>query len=165
MGDDWRLTCPLTEHGDHRSADLDGARTAPGSGTLWTLLRQASTHEMTLLMPAHPSPKRLAALRSWIQACVTGISRARSQATQTVGNAEAAQITEIAMQLAAVADAFSMYASMLKRFRIASQPEPGLPPPSQSLTVVADDERLMLKCRAALRTSIQELITALEADN
>jgi hypothetical protein len=152
-----------TEHGDHLSSGLNGALAAVGSGSLWTLLRQAPSHQMSLLMPAHPSPKRLAVLRSWIQACVTSVSRARSQETQTAGDAEAAETGEIAMQLAAIADAFSMYASMLERSRIASQPEPGLPPPPpRSLATIADDERLLLSCRAALRSSIQDLITALE---
>jgi hypothetical protein len=121
---------------------------------------------MALLMPAHPSTRRLAVLRSWIQACVTSVSKARSQETQSAGNAEAARTEEIAMQLAAIADAFSMYAGMLERSRIASQPEPGLPPPPpRPLATVADDERLLLSCRAALRCSIQELISALEIDS
>ncbi len=167
MGNDWhrRLTLPPTEHGDHSSADHDGARTVTSLETLQTLLRQAPSHQMTLLMPTHPSPKRLAVLRAWIQACVTDVSRARSQETQTAGDAEAAQTREIATQLAAVADAFSMYASMLERFRIASQPEPGLPPAPRPLAVIADDERLLLNCRAVLRRSIQEMITALETDS
>ncbi len=96
---------------------------------------------------------------------MTGVSRARSQETQTAGDAEAAQTREIATQLGAIADAFSMYARILERFRIASQPEPGLPSPPRPLTVIADDERLLLNCRSALRRSIQELITALETDS
>jgi hypothetical protein len=167
MGNDWhkRLILPLTEHGDDRSADHDGARAATCPETLRALLQQAPSHQMMLLMPMHPSPKRLAVLRTWIQSCVTGLSRARSQEMQTDGEAEAAQTKEIATQLAAVTDAFSMYASMLERFRIASQPEPGLPPPPRPLAVIADDERLLLNCRSALRRSIQELITALETDS
>jgi hypothetical protein len=156
----------LTEHRDRLSADHNGARTVAGSESLWTLLWQAPSHQMALLMPSHPSPKRLAVLRSWIQACVTSVSKARGQETRIAGDAEAAQAEEIAVQLAAIADAFSMYTSMLERFRIASQPEPGLPPPPpQPLAAIADNERLLLSCRAALRSSIQELIIALEIDS
>jgi hypothetical protein len=166
MDDDWlgRLNLPLIEDGA-RSADLGGARVAATPGSMRALLRQAPSHQMTLLMPMHLSPKRLAALRAWIQACVKGISTVRSPANWSAGDAEAAQASEIATQLAAVADAFAMYASMLEKSRIANHAEPGLAPTPRPLAAVADDERLLLNCRVALRRSMQELIAAVAADN
>jgi len=96
---------------------------------------------------------------------VTGVSKARGHEARGAGDAEAAEIEQIAVQLAAIADAFSMYTSMLERFRIASQPEPGLPPPPpRPLATIAEEERLLLSWRVALRSSIQKLITVVEAE-
>jgi hypothetical protein len=57
-----------------------------------------------------------------------------------------------------------MYASMLERFRITGEAAMALPSQPLSLAVVAEDERVLLSCRAALRSSIQQLITVLQAD-
>jgi hypothetical protein len=70
-------------------------------------------------------------------------------------------LIEIAARIAAVVDAFQMYASMLERFRSTSQTGV-LPSQPLSLAVVAEDERVLLSCRAALRSSIQQLIATLQ---
>jgi hypothetical protein len=74
---------------------------------------------------------------------------------------EVAHIEEIATGLAVLVDAFHIYASLLERFRSANRPAPGLPPQSLPLSVVADDERILLSCRAAVRSSMKQLITAM----
>jgi len=154
------------EDGDRGRPDLDRARATGSLESTWALLRQAPTHQIGLLMPGHPSPKRLAGLRSWIQACVKGVSRARDPVTKTADEAEArAQAGEIATQLAAVADAFSLYTRMLEKSGIVNQVEPGLSPTPQSLAAIADDEKLLLACRAALRRSMEELIIIVAADS
>jgi hypothetical protein len=156
---------PLMANGDRGSAGLDHVRATASPGTMWALLRQAPAHQIALLMPEHPSPKRLAGLRSWIQACVKDVSRARGHGMETADGAEArAQAGEIATQLAAIADAFSMYTRVLERSRIVHPVEPGLPPTPPSLVATADDEKLLLACRAALRRSMEELIITVEAD-
>jgi len=167
MEGDWRdqPDLPLMANGDRGGAGLGHLEAAACPGAMWTLLRQAPAHQLALLMPTHPSPKRLAGLRSWIQACVKDVSRARSQGMETADGAETrAQAGEIATQLAAVADAFSMYTRVLEKSRSVHPMEPGLPPAPQSLTAIADDERLLLACRAALRRSMEELIITVEAD-
>jgi hypothetical protein len=62
-------------------------------------------------------------------------------------------------------DAFQIYASMLERFRNTSQTTVVLPSQSPSLAAVADDERVILSCRATLRRSMQQLIAVLRADH
>jgi hypothetical protein len=127
------------------------------------LLQEAPNHQTTLLMPGHPSAARIAGMRSWIRGCVKAVARAQKSGAQVSLADEAAQIEEIAAQLAAVSDAFHMYASNLERFRSADEPGPGQPP--RPLAAVAEEERLLLGWRVGLRGSIQQLMTVLQTEN
>ena len=77
---------------------------------------------------------------------------------------EIAHVEGLAARVTGVVDAFHMYASMLERFRRIYEAV-GVPPQSQPLAAVADDERVLLSCRAALRRAMQQLIAALQADH
>jgi hypothetical protein len=129
-----------------------------------TLLRQASDHQTTLLMPSHPSPARIAGLRSWIRDCVKEVSETQRFGAEITHSDQIASVEEIASLLAAVGDAFHLYASMLERFRSA-EAGTGLSPQPRPLVAVAEDERLLVSCRVALRGSLQQLISVLQTDN
>ena len=144
------------------AADRDSSRTTPESDNPWALLKQAHEHQRSLLEPSHPAPTHIAGLRSWIQDCVKAVDEAQ-RLEALIAPYDGIALIEIAARIAAVVDAFQMYASMLERFRSASQTAAVLPSQPLSLAVVADDERVLLSCRAALRSSIQQLITALQS--
>jgi len=76
---------------------------------------------------------------------------------------ELTPIKEIVAKMPAVVDAFHIYASMLKTFRSARQVAIGPPAPPEPLTAAADNERELLRCRADLRESMQQLIAVLQA--
>ena len=125
---------------------------------------QAREHQMGLLRPSHPTPARIATMQAWVQDCVTAVDKAqRSEALIAHGD-KRAHVTEIAAGIAPVVDALHMYGSMLERLRSISQVMMGSPHPG-SLAAAADDERVLLSCRAALRTSLQQLTAALQADH
>jgi len=126
-------------------------------------LREAPNHLTTLLMPVHPSAARIAGMRSWITGCAKAVVRAQKTGAQVSHEDEAAQIEELATQLAAVSDAFRLYASMLEKSRSANEAEQGQP--AHSLAAAAEEERLLLSWRRSLRASIQQLITGLQSDS
>jgi hypothetical protein len=127
----------------------------------WTLLEQAPEHQMALLVPSHPGREDMGGLRNWIQDCVTSIHKAQALETLTAHSDERAHLQEVAARIAAVVDAFHIYASMLERFRNNAEPAPGELPSARSLTALAEDEKVLLTCRAAVRKSMQQLYTAL----
>jgi hypothetical protein len=129
--------------------------------TAWTLLMQAHEHHLILLKPFHPSAARIAQLGSWIQSCVTAIDEAQRLEVLIAHSDEVAHVAEIAAGIATVVDSFHMYASMLERFRGIKDAATGLPTQSGPLAAVADDERVLITCRAALRRSMQQLMAAL----
>jgi hypothetical protein len=149
-------------HGEPGNHDSPNAVIALAA--IWTLLLQAQEHQMDLLKPSHPSAARIARLRSWIQDCVKAVEEARRLEALIVQSDEVDQVEEIAESIAAVVDDFHMYASVLEKFRKANRTAIRLPSQSEPLAAVADDERVLLSCRAALRGSMQHLIATVRAD-
>jgi hypothetical protein len=154
--------------GDRRGAADRGQVHAMGVlDTAWIVLMKAHEHYMVLREPAHPRPRRIAELRSWIQNCVVAIDEAQRSTTLLAQSSEIAQVEEISEKIGAVVDTFQVYASMLERFRGADEvAEAAAPPTAQSgsLAGIAADERVVLSCRSAMRNSMQQLIAALDAD-
>jgi hypothetical protein len=142
---------------DHRAmAVLDPA---------YPMLRQASAHQMTLLKASHPSAARLAVLRSWIQDCISAVQTAGKLAALLGRRLEEPHVNDIAGQLAAMLDAFHLYASTLESFRSTCRAATGSPQRQPAaLSAIAEDEVALLGYRAALRTSMQQLITLLDPD-
>jgi hypothetical protein len=152
----------LEDRDGRAAADRDGAHAMAVLDAAWTLLMKASEHQMTLLKPVHPNATCMARLQAWIQECVTAIDEAQKLGALIVRSGEAAHIEEIAARVASLVDAFHLYASLLSKFRSVhetSEPEPQPGP----LNATADDERVLLKCRAGLRRSMQHLIGALRS--
>ena len=141
--------------------DEDRSRVVAALDSVWTLLRQAPEYQMTLLESSHPDPTRLARLGSWIQGCAAAVRNAQSLEALMARSDEVAHIEEIAAGIDGLVDAFHIYVSLLERFRRADKLTPVLPPRSHPLAAVADDERTLLGCRVALRSSIKQLTTAL----
>lgn len=150
----------VMDQGRPAAADRDISRAMAAFENAWTLLMQAPDYYSGLLRPSHPSAARIAGLGTWIQSCVTAIDEAERLKASTAHSDQVAHIEQIAAGIATVVDSFHMYASMLERFRNNNDTLTGVPP-SGSLAAVADDERVLLACRAALRRSIQQLIAAL----
>jgi hypothetical protein len=124
----------------------------------WALLGQAKQRQMMLLTPEHPQPEDLDCLRAWVQGCVTAVHKALSLEALTVHSDERVHVEQVAAKIARVVDAFHIYAGMLERFRQADEMElPQLRP----LAAVAEDERVLLACRVAVRRSLQQLFAAL----
>ena len=121
----------------------------------WTLLMQASEHQMTLLKTVHPSAACLTRLQEWVQDCVTAVDEAQ-QLGALVAGGEAAHLEELAARVASLVDAFHLYASILGSFRDIQE---GL---QAALLATVDDERVLLRCRAELRKSMQNIIGALQ---
>lgn len=72
---------------------------------------------------------------------------------------EEPHINDIAGQLAAMLDAFHLYASTLERFRSTCRAATGSPQRQlAALSAIAEEEVSLLCYRAALRTSMQQLI-------
>jgi hypothetical protein len=131
----------------------------------YPLLRQAFAHQMTLLKASHPSAARLAVLRSWIQDCISAVHTAGRLAALLGRRLEEPHVNDIAGQLAAMLDAFHLYASTLERFRSTHRAATGSPQRQPAaLSAIAEDEVALLGYRAALRTSMQQLITLLDPD-
>jgi hypothetical protein len=142
------------------AVDRESAQAMAMLDAVWTLLMQAHDHYRELLRSSHPSAARMARLRSWTQDCVTALDTAQRSEALVSRSDELAQITDIAVKMRSVVDAFQMYGSMHDRLRNASQVTIGSSS-VRSLADLADDERVLLNCRAALRESVQELIAAL----
>lgn len=155
----------LGDGGHRAAADRDGSQAVGMPGTAWTLLMQAHEHQRSLLRPSHPNAVRIADLRSWIRDCVGAIDEARRLEVLIGRGNEVAHVERLAARVTDVVDAFHMYASMLERFRRTYQTVMVPAPQSQPLAAVADDERVLLSCRAVLRRSMQQLIAALQADH
>jgi hypothetical protein len=137
-------------------ADRDGAHAIAVLDATWTLLMQASEHQMTLLRTVHPGAAGLTRIQGWVHDCVTAVDEAR-QLGPLVANGEAAHVEELAARVASLVDAFHLYASILGSFRnIHENPQPA------PLLRCVDDERVLLRCRAELRKSMQNLIDALQ---
>lgn len=142
----------------------DGPNGVIALAAIWALLLQAQEHQTGLLKPSHPSAARIARLRSWIQDCVKAVEEARSLQALISQSEEVDQVEEIAESIAAVVDAFHMYSTMLEKFRNANRTGIRLPSQSEPLAAVADDERVLLSCRAALRGSMQHLVATVRVD-
>ncbi len=125
-------------------------------------LREAHSQQTVLLMPAHPNAARIAGMRGWLTGCAKAVGKARRSGAEVAREDEAAQVDELATQLAIVADAFHMYVSNLERFRRTNEAELGQP--LRPLAAVAEEERLLLGWRASLRDSIQQLIAAVRPE-
>jgi hypothetical protein len=152
---------------EHRNRAAGGHRGPPAMappGAAWTLLAQAHDQLAALLRPAHPSAARIAGLRTWIQDCVSALDEAQRLETLVADDGDLAPVQEMAARLATVVDAFHIYASMLKTFRSNRQAALGPLSSPEPLAVTAENERELLRCRADLRESIQQLIAALRAD-
>jgi hypothetical protein len=93
---------------------------------------------------------------------VTAIDTVLQSEALTARSDKVAHVTEVTAKVAVVVDAFHMYASMLERSRSASQSAIGSSR-SGPLAAVADDERVLLSCRADLRESMQQLIATLQS--
>jgi hypothetical protein len=145
------------------TADRDRSRAMAALDAAWTLLRQASEHHVTLLSPAHPTRVWIEGLKSWIKDCTAAINEAQRLAKPITRSDEVAHVEEMATGMAAVVDSFQIYASMLERFRSADEAASGQSQPG-SLAAVADDERVLLSCRVALKRSMQQLVGALQED-
>lgn len=154
------LLTALEDRTNDAAADRESTEVIATLEAVWTLLMQAHEHERGLLRASHPSAARIARLRSWIQDCVTAIDIALQSEALTARSDKVAHVTEIATKVAAIVDAFHIYASMLERSRKSGQVTIGSPRPGP-LAAVADDERVLLSCRADLRESMQQLIAAL----
>jgi hypothetical protein len=154
----------LGDGGLRAAGDRDGSQVVGMPGTAWTLLMQAHEHQRSLLRPSHPSPARITELRSWIRDCVEAIDEARRLEVLIGRGDEVVHVEGLAARVTAVVDAFHIYASMLERFRRIHQTAMVPPPQSQPLAAVADDERVLLGCRAFLRRSMQQLAAALQTD-
>lgn len=150
----------IKDQGRGTAADRDVSHAIAAFDNVWTLLAQAPEHHSILLRPFHPSAARIARLGSWIQSCVTAIDEAEKLKASTAHSDQVAHVEEVATGIATVVDSFHMYASMLERFRKNNDMATSLPM-SGSLAAVADDERVLLTCRATLRKSIQQLIASL----
>lgn len=151
----------IMDRGRTAAADHGISRAMTALDTAWTLLRQAPEHHLLLLKPSHPSATRIAQLGSWIQNCVTAIDEAQRLKALITHSDEVANVEEMAAGMASVVDSFHMYASLLERFRGTKDAATGLAKQSEPLAAVADDQRVLLACRAALRRSMQQLISAL----
>jgi hypothetical protein len=160
------LAADADEDGALRTgADRDDPQAAGMPGTAWTLLVQAHEHHKGLLRPSHPSAAGIVGLRSWIRDCVAAIDEARRLEALIGRGGEIARVDGLAARVAAVVDAFQMYASMLERFRWIQQASMLPPLRPRPLAAVADDERVLLGCRGALRLTLEQLIAALQADS
>jgi hypothetical protein len=153
------------EDRSRHAVDRGSSQAMPAPNTAWTLLMQAHEHQRSLLRPSHPSAASIAGLRSWIRGCVEAVGEARRLEVLTAASDELANVEKMAVRITAIVDAFHMYASMLERFRRIHQTAMVLPPQSRPLADFAEDERILLSCRATLRKSMQELIATLEADH
>jgi hypothetical protein len=142
------------------AADRDGSQAMAALDAAWTLLRQAPGHHSALLEPSHPSPAGIARFQSWIQGCVRALTEAQGLRAQIARSDEIAHVEEMATGMVGVVDTFQIYASMLERFRCADETAS----PSGPLAAAADDERVLLNCRAALRKSMQQVMAALRVD-
>jgi hypothetical protein len=125
-------------------------------------LGEAYSQQTALLMPIHPNAARIAGMRGWLTGCAKAVGKARRSGVEVAREDEAAQVDELATQLATVADAFHMYVSNLERFRRTSEADLGQP--SRPLAAIAEEERLLLGWRASLRDSIQQLIAVVRAE-
>lgn len=162
MNGEWhRRLDPLEDAiNGHRHDDRDSTRVAAEPESVGTLMRQAPAHEVALAMPLHPSPRRLAGMQAWVEACVKSVSYMRGRTTDA---AEAAWTENITARLASVADAFSLYMRTLQVSRAAQQATGVSPPASRTLAEVAEEERLLLAYRSALRQSLHDLISVVAA--
>jgi hypothetical protein len=124
----------------------------------WTLLGQAKDRQMMLLTPEHPQPEDLDCLRGWVQATVAAVHQALSLEALAVHSDERVHVEQVAAKIARLVDAFHIYASMLERFRQEDQPDLT---PSRPLAAIAEDEKVLLACRVAVRKSLQQLYGAL----
>lgn len=161
MNDQWRPRLdPLEEINGHRRDDCDSVRAAAEPESVGALMRQAPAHEVTLAMPLHPSPRRLAGMQAWVEACVKSVSHMRGR---TADAADAAWTEDVTARLTSVADAFSLYMRTLQISRAAQQPTGVSLPASRPLAEVAEEEKLLLGYRAVLRQSLHELISVAAA--
>jgi hypothetical protein len=163
-GDEDTVISALKDRRSSATSDRASAQALGALDAAWTLLTQAHEYQMGLLRPAHPSAARIAALQTWITACVTAIDKAQRSESLIVRSDEMAHITEIAARMAPVVDAFHVYASTLKRFRSSDLAAMGSLHP-EPLAAAVDEERALVGCRATLRTSLRQLTEALHADD
>lgn len=127
------------------------------------LLAQAREHQFTLLGPSHLSPVHVASLGTWIQACVKAVHQAQ-ESTPASHRDQISYMEKIKVRLATLADAFHIYASLLERAASADEATLGQTGRTHSLVELAEDEKVLLACRAATRRAIQQLISAVQVN-
>jgi hypothetical protein len=134
------------------------------SVTPWMLLSEAQEHQRGLLRPVHLDAAEITGLRDWIARCVNSLYAARELEALIGPPGEMVHVETMTARVAAVVDALQLYASMLERSRRAHPPEAPAEPRPRPLSDAADDERVLLSCRGTLRSSMQQLLAALESD-
>jgi hypothetical protein len=154
------LVSVLGDRAPEAAADRGSLAVTAAMEAVWALLRRAREYQRDLLRASHPSAARLARLGSWIQECVTATSMILESETLAARSDELADVAEIAAKVTAVVDTFHMYAGLLEKSRRASLVAFGGARPG-SLASVAEDERVLLGCRADLRDSMRQLIAEL----
>jgi hypothetical protein len=127
---------------------------------VWALVGRAREYQRDLLRASHPSAARLARLGSWIQESVTATDMILASETLAAQGDELAHVTEIAAKLSTVLDTFHIYAGLLERSRRSSLVAFGAAR-SGPLAAAAEDERVLLGCRADLRDSMRRLAAEL----
>jgi hypothetical protein len=154
----------LLEKKDRDNASVrESFRLAATLEAAWDLLRKGSEHQVALLQTVHPNRSRIEMIRTWIQDCVKTIHNAQETSPEARTGVRA-QLDDIATRLAQVVDDFHIYASMLERFQRANRRIVGESAQSPALSAIAEDERLLISCRGALRTSIADLTAVLGQD-
>jgi hypothetical protein len=154
----------LLEKKDRDNAAVrESFRLAATLEAAWDLLRKGSEHQVTLLQTVHPNKSRIDMIRTWIQDCVKAIHDAQETSPE-VRTGVRAQLDDIATRLAQVVDDFHIYASMLERFQHSNRRIVGESAQSRALSSIAEDERLLISCRGALRASIAGLTAVLRQD-
>jgi hypothetical protein len=147
----------LLKRREHENAAAEEAlRLTAALEAVWKLLSQGSAHQVTLLQTAHPTKSRIAGIRDWVQDCVNAVHAAQETSAKARPGMRA-QLDDIAARLGQVVDDFQMYASILTRFQQADLHIVGESAQSRALSAIAEDERLLISCRSALRISIAEL--------
>jgi hypothetical protein len=150
------LVSVLENRAPEAAADRGSLAVIAALETVWALLRRAREHERDLLRASHPSAARLARLGAWIQECVSATTMILDSETLAARGDELADVAEIAAKVSAVVDTFHIYAGLLEKSRRASLVAFGPAQPGP-LAQVAEDQRVLIGCRADLRESMRQL--------
>ena len=154
------LVSVLGNRAPEAAADRGSLAVMAALEAVWALVRRAREYQRDLLRASHPSAARLARLGSWIQECVTATNMILESETLAARSDEFADVAEIAAKVSVVVDTFHIYVGLLEKSRRASLGAFGVAR-AAPLAAVADDERVLLGCRADLRDSIGQLTAEL----